>query len=275
MSQIQIPSHFSQMLTICRYELLKSLRGKKILAILSISFGISLGLLLVPEITGFDAPNSVNEFFSIPLGFVFFVLVITVAFFASSAIVSEFHERTGYSLFPNPVSRETIWFGKFLATEILSFAVIGIYYGIISMGALVTYGELPAVLGQSFAFAFLVVTMLTSISFFVSSFSRGPTGAAVIVFLLFILVLPMVDQLMMNFGEVKPWYTPTFVRGIIENVMLEPYPLDLEPGEFPRGPNDFQRFVPYIDDSILIMISYIIIFSLASIFLFKRREMLN
>lgn len=275
MSQIQIPNQFSQMFTICSYELLKSLRGKKILGILSISVGISLGLLLVPEITGFDAPHSVNEFFAIPLSFVFFVLVITVAFFASSSIVSEFHERTGYSLFPNPVTRETIWFGKFLATEILSFVVIGVYFGIISLGALVTYGELPSVLGQSLVFSFLVVTMLASISFFISAFSRGPTGAAVLVFLLFILVLPMVDQLVMNFGEEKPWFTPTFVRGIIENVMLEPYPLDLEPGEYPRGPNDFHRFVPYIDDSIMVMISYIIIFSLASIFLFKRRELIN
>jgi len=275
MSQIQIPNKLSQMLTICRYELLKSLRGKKILGILSIAVGVSLLLVLVPEITGIDPPNSVREFFEIPLGFIFFILVITVALFASSSIISEFHERTGYSLFINPVTKETIWFGKFLATEIISFAVIGIFYGIISIRAALIYDDLPNEVAQSFVFSLVVVTMLTSISFFISSFSRGPTSAAVIVFLLFMLILPMIDQFVMSFGEVKPWFSPTFARGIVENVMIVPYPIDLEPGELPKGPFDFHRFVPYIDDSLMVMISFIVIFSLASIYLFKKREMLN
>lgn len=275
MSQIQIPNHLSQIFTVCRYELLKSLRGKRILGILSISVSFSLLLILVPAIAGFDPPNSVTEFFEIPLGLVFFLIVITAAIFGSSAIISEFHERTGYSLFPNPVTRESIWFGKFLATEFLSFAVIGTFYGIISIGAFLTYSKLPIELVQSFIFSLAVVTMLTSISFFISTISRGPTSAAVIVFLVFILVLPLIDEFVIGFAEVKPWFTPTFAREIVENVMLVPYPLDLEPGELPRGPNDFHRFVPYIDDSLVVMISYIVTFSLASIYLFKKREMLS
>jgi len=275
MSQIQIPHSLSQAFTICRYELLKSLREKKILGILSISAGISIILLLVPGLTGTEPPSSASEFFSLPLGFVFFLLVITAAFFGSNSLVSEFHERTGYSLFPNPVTRTTIWFGKFLSAELLSFVVVGIFYGIISGGALMIYNELPPEISQSFVFSLLIVSMLTSISFFVSAVSRGPTGAAIIVFLLFILILPLIDQFMITFAEVKPWFSPTFSKGIIENIILVPYPIDLEPGEFARGPYDFHRFVPYIDESILNMFAYIITFSLASIYFFCRREMVN
>jgi hypothetical protein len=55
--------------------------------------------------------------------------------------------------------------------------------------------------------------------------------------------------------------------------MLDPYPLDLIPGEMHRGPFDFQRFVPYIEESLLVMFGYIIAFSAASIYIFKQREM--
>jgi len=275
MSQVLLPNQFSQMLTICRYELLKSLRGKKVLGILSITIGVSLFLILVPELMGTDPPNSVTEFLILPLSSVFFIIVISAAFFGSGSLVSEFHERTGYSLFINPVSRETIWFGKFLSAEMLSFLAIGIFYGIISGGAFLTYGELPSELLQSFAFSLFTITMLTSFAFFVSSISRGPTSAAVIVFLLFILVLPLVDQFLMNFAELKPWFTPTFAKGIIDFVLFDPYPIDVAPGELPRGPNDYHRFVPYVDESIMILAGYIVTFCLASIWFFRRKEMIN
>ncbi len=77
----------------------------------------------------------------------------------------------------------------------------------------------------------------------------------------------------MTLAEIKPWFSPTFMKGIIENVMRDPYPLDLIPGEFPRGPFDFQRFVPYIEESLAVMSAYIVTFSFASIYIFKQREM--
>jgi len=273
MSQIQVPNNFSQILTICRYELLMGIQGKKIPGILAITIGVAIALLVVPEILGVEESKSVSQFLIAPIGFGFFLLIITAALFGSSSLVTEFHERTGYSLFPNPVSRTTIWFGKFLSAEILGLSVISIFYGIISIGAYSKFNKIPLETVESFLFSFVVLTMLMSLSFLISSFSRGPTGAVVIVFLLFMLVFPIVDQFVMNLAEIKPWFSPTFMKGIIENVMVDPYPLDLIPGEMPRGPFDFQRFVPYIEESLSVMFVYIVTFSVASIYIFKQREM--
>jgi len=273
MSQIQVPNNFSQILTICRYELLMGIQGKKIPGILAITIGIAIALLVVPEILGVEESKSVSQFLIAPIGFGFFLIIITAALFGSSSLVTEFHERTGYSLFPNPVSKTTIWFGKFLAAEILGLGVISIFYGIISIGAYSKFNKIPVETVESFLFSFVVLTMLMSLSFLISSFSRGPTGAVVIVFLLFMLVFPIVDQFLMNLAEIKPWFSPTFMKGIIQNVMTVPYPLDLIPGETPRGPFDFQRFVPYIEESLIVMFVYIVTFSVASIYIFKQREM--
>ena len=273
MSQIQVPNNFSQILTICRYELLMGIQGKKIPGILAITIGVAIALLVVPEILGGGESESVSQYLMPKIGFGFFLLIITAALFGSSSLVTEFHERTGYSLFPNPVSKTTIWFGKFLAAEILGLGVISIFYGIISIGAYSKFNKIPLETLESFLFSFVVLTMLMSLSFLISSFSRGPTGAVVIVFLLFMLVFPIVDQFVMNLAEIKPWFSPTFMKGIVENVMTVPYPLDLIPGEFPRGPFDFQRFVPYIEESLLVMFVYIVTFSVASIYIFKQREM--
>ncbi len=273
MSQIQLPSNLSQILTICRYELLIGIKGKKIPAILGITVGITLALIIVPEILEVEHSNSSFEYFLMPIGFGFFLFIITAALFGSNSLVSEFHERTGYSLFPNPVTRTTIWFGKFLSAEVLGFIVISIFYGMLSIGTYAIYNEVPSEIFESFLLSFVIVTMVMSVSFFISSFSRGPTGAVVLVFVIFILILPIVDQFLINFAETKPWFSPTFIQQINQNILFDPYPIDLEPGEMPRGPFDFKRFVPYVDESLAIMFSYIVLFSLASIYLFKRREM--
>ncbi len=62
MSQIQLPSNLSQILTICRYELLIGIKGKKIPAILGITVGISLALIIVPEILEVEHSNSPTEY---------------------------------------------------------------------------------------------------------------------------------------------------------------------------------------------------------------------
>jgi len=273
MSQIQLPSNLSQILTICRYELLIGIRGKKIPAVLGITVGITLALVIVPEILEVEHSNSSFEYLLMPIGFGFFLFITTAALFGSNSLVSEFHERTGYSLFPNPITWTSIWFGKFLSSEILGLSVICIFYGILSIGTYSIYNEAPSEIIESFLLSFVIVTMVMSVSFLISSFSRGPTGAVVLVFVIFILVLPIVDQFLINFAEMKPWFSPTFIREINQNILFDPYPIDLEPGEMPRGPYDFKRYVPYIDESLGIMFAYIVAFSFASIYLFNRREM--
>jgi len=273
MSTNHLPSHISQVLTVCRYELLKFLRGKKILGILAITIVIAIPVMIMPEVADTQYPPNIEEFLSLPLSLAFFLIVLSALFFGGDSLITEFHQRTGYSLFTNPVSRISIWGGKFLAAELISFLFIALYYGIISSGAFIIYDQMKFEMFSSLGISLVVLTMIMSLSFLISSSLRGPTGAAILIFFLFIVILPMFDQLLMNVMETKPWFTPSFSATIFENIILVPYPSDLPEGELQRGPFDHDRFVAYVEESLAIMLIYIILASSISIYIFKRKEM--
>lgn len=275
MALVHPPNQYLQIITVCRYELLKFLRGKKIIGNIGIAVAVSLVIVAIPQIMNVEPQPTAADYLSIPLGFLPYLLVISAAFFGSNSIISEFHERTGYALFPNPVSKTSIWLGKFFAAELVSFLVISIYFAIIMTAAVIQYQTLPEEILLALAFSFVVITTMMSMAFLISSIFRGPTGAAVLVFFLFIMIFPIIDQLLIGVVEIKPWFTPTFSSKIVDNVLIVPYPSDLAPGETPRGPFDIHRFVPYIPESLLVMSAYILASSVASIFVFKKREMIS
>ncbi len=271
--QIDTPSDFNQIKIVAKFEFLKYLRGKKIHAMLVMGVAIPLLLISLPEFFDAPDPEKVEFYLSGFLGAIFLIQVIVVAFFGSGTIVSEFHDKTGFALFPNPISRTSIWFGKFLAAEIASFLVITVFYGVISTATLYKYGELPNEIIISLLFSFLVTSSLMCIAFLASSIFRSPTSALVIIILLFIIVLPMIDQLLISLAEIKPWFTPSFSSGIIGNILTVPYPIDLEEGQLPRGPFDSARFVPYVTESILVQILFLFVSGITSIAIFRKMEM--
>ena len=256
-----------------RYEFLKFFKGKKLYGMIVFAYAIPILLFALPELLDAEYPDSANDFVASQMGFMVIVIVISASFFGSSSIVSEFHDRTAYSLLPNPVNRESIWFGKFFAALAISFMISSIFYKVIVIGTWIEYENIPSEIIFSWGLSFAVVVMVTSISFLFSSILKGPTGATVAVFILFILIFPMVEGIIIAFDESKPWWLPSFMAKITGFSMFTPYPSDLEPGELPRGPFDSQRFVAYIDQSILMMAVYILATSAASIFIFKKKEM--
>ena len=271
---LEIPSKLSQITTMTKFEFLKYIRGKKLIAMLALGFLIPVLVVSLQESLDFPEPSDVEIYLFGLFNTLFFVQVIAVAFFGSGTLVSEFHGKTGFTLFPNPIGRTSIWFGKFLAAEMASFLVIGVYYSVISISAFLKYNALPNEILTSLLFSFLVTSALMCIAFLASSVFRSPTSALVIMIILFIVVLPMIDQVLISFGETKPWFTPSFSSGIISNVLKTPYPVDLEEGQLPRGPFDFDVFVPYVTESVAIYLLYIFSCGILSIIFFKKREMI-
>lgn len=269
----KIPSHISQTLIVTRYEFLKFVKGKKLYGMICFAFFIPIILVSLPELMGGEYPENSSEFFSSQMNFLNIVIVISVSFFGSSAIVSEFHERTAYSLLPNPVNRISIWFGKFLTALLISFLIASIFYKITALGSWNIYGDIPEEIISSWGFSFLIVLMVSSISFLFSSILKGQTAAMVAVFILFILIFPMIEGIIIAFAEDKPWWIPSFISKITEFSFFSPYPSDLESGELPRGPFDRQRFVPYVDQSVVMILTYSTIASIVSIVVFNKKEM--
>ncbi len=268
----KIPNNFSQIIAVTKFELIKYLRGKKIHSIFGIVVAIPLLLILVPELLGAEDPETEVAYLTGLVSVIFFLIVIITSFFGSGTLVSEFHDRTAYVLFPNPINRTSIWTGKFIAAELVSFATIGIFYTVISVITFYKYENLPNEIFISLIFSFIVATSIMSIAFFASSIFRSPLSAVVVVILLLIVLLPLVDQLQINLADTKPWYTPSFSSGIIRHVLTVPYPIDVNPDELPRGPFDTERYVPYLDQSILVHGVFIFVCSISSLVIFKAKE---
>ena len=266
MSTYKIPSSASQALTISRYELLLYLRSKKILGIVAITIMVAVGFIVSYEFLGALGTEALGFDIASPISFVFFLITIIAAFFGSNSIMTEFNQRTGQLLFSNPVTRTSIWFGKFIASIVIAFSVIALYYSIIVSYAAISH-EVPIQILSSLLFSFVSTTMIMSFAFLISSIFRGQTGAAALVFALFIIVFPMVDGVMALLSDERPWFTPTFSSGIITHVLTNFTDQNTMSNSF-FGTS----LVPKIADSLGIMISYIVASSALSIFIFKRRD---
>ena len=267
-----LPNPFVQSLVVFRFEFLKHAKSRKIIGSISISVAVSVLGFLSPELLGFENISS-RTFLSFPLGVIHVFLVLIVTLSGSNSLNSEFTEKTGYSLFTNPVGKNSIWLGKFIASEIICFLMIALYFVILTIGTAIFYDQVPLEIFYSLIFSLVAITAYMGITFFISSVFKGATASAVFVFFLLLMIIPLIDQMLIGVQEIKPWFSPTFSEQIIENILIKPYPSDLDPGQIPRGPFDVHRFVPYVAESLLVLLCYAAVFGSLSLLFFQKREL--
>ena len=111
--------------------------------------------------------------------------------------------------------------------------------------------------------------MIMSITFLISSLLKGSTGIVMLVFALFIIVFPTVDGSLVLFSDFKPWFTPSFSSGIIQQSLIVPYPIE---DHTMNNPFFGKMYIPLIDQSLLVMISYSLVCGILSVFILRRRE---
>jgi len=145
------PNNIRQIGIVTRYELLKYLRGRRLLAIILLTVIISGIFLVVPPAIGSQYSKDPTEFVMNMLRFLGVLSILSATFFGADAIVSEFESKTGYFLFPNPIRKTTIFLGKFIASALVSVGVIALYYLIAVVSVQVIDGSVPANTGLSFA----------------------------------------------------------------------------------------------------------------------------
>jgi ABC-type transport system involved in multi-copper enzyme maturation permease subunit len=261
-SQKELPSQVSQVGVICKHELRKLLRSKRAIGVIVLAV---LGSLAISAfMTEFFRLQDMPILLSFSLLFTPVMLIITAALVGSDALLVEFHEKTGYSLFPNPVSRFAIWLGKFLAAEIVMFLVTATYFGIITGAALAQFQDInPTFLIAPAFFSMLLGTMLMSVAFLISSAFRGPLGATITV-LFALAVLPVVDLALASNG-ITPWFMPYSAANNVYTALAY-LQNELIIGE------EFDQAVPIVL-SFAVLAAYIVAFSTASAYIFSRRDM--
>jgi ABC-2 type transport system permease protein len=258
---------------VTRYEIFRHLRSKRMLGLVGIIAALVALIMILPPALGNSYPSDPAKFCGQFTAMATLMIIIAATLFAGDAIVAEFQQRTGYLLFPNPVKRTTLFFGKWLAAIIVTFVVIGLYYLLALVLGLAATGGATELLFYSFLLALLFAAATISVAFFISAVMKGGTGALILVFALLFLIMPMVVGIM-SITPVKPSFILTFEGETANYVMQTPYPVDnVTKVETPQGNFTIYSYYPSISDGVIGMTVYTVAGLIAGVVVFKRREL--
>ena len=225
------------------------------------------GHVLTASYDWYTAPDS---FASLFLQFGSFLIVIAATLFGADSLAGEFQNRTGYLMFPTPMKRWVMYFGKYAASLTATLMVIGLFYaGLAGLSAISANG-IDDGFGVSFAYAVEYSLAVLAVAYLISSVMKGTTGATVLTFLMFIILLPIIDGVS-NFAGVKIEGSLSFASGVITNILIDPYPTDWSQ-EFGDGMS-FNVFYPTPWIAAIVMFAYLVVATALSLILFKRKQL--
>jgi ABC-2 type transport system permease protein len=217
----------------------------------------------------YDWHVSAESFDSNFLSFVSILIVICAVGFAADSLVGEFQSRTGYLIFPNAIKRETLFFGKFMASISMGIVVVALFYAVVAVLSLVSARGIDDDFLLSFAFAVAYVLATMGIAYFISAVMKGTTGAIVLTFFLLIMILPIVDSVSM-FSGTKIEASVTFAAGTIVYILNDPYPVD---EMMDIGMMEVHSYYPTPATAAIVLLAYAAISCVLSAMIFKRKQL--
>ena len=275
------PGDINQVGTVVKYELLKYLRSRRLFILLILIVLINSLFLVIPPATGSQYPKDPTEFTQNMLGFVNLLIIISATFFGADAIVSEFEQKTGFFLFPNPIKRHIIITGKFIGSALVSFGGLALYYIIIVLSVRFIDGSIAANVGLSFLYACLYLLAVVALAYLFSAIMKSSVTSLVLTFFMLFMILPIVDAVG-TIAKFKPWFSITFAAGIITDILKQPYPKDavqtiplVTNATRATGPTSISiaQYYPIINTSIIVMVAYLLVAFILSLIIARMRQM--
>lgn len=283
---------------VAKYEWLKHFRKKRlyVTVLLSLSVLILLGIVLpyamVPMISRFTEefifpPGEILEFFAGGTFSVFsniwMVIILLAIFFGVDSISTEFENRTGLLLFPNPLRRETIVLGKYTASILMTIIVFGLFYLVAWLFSIFFYGVLAfTIITQlfwSFGWAILVTAGMLATTYLISVIINKALITSLVVFFLFYIALEMIlmiFNMVLSFGglEFEMWFIISYIADLIPTIMDYPANRITEQtfGAGPMGGTTYTVVPDIITSFWVIIVIYIVIPMVITVFITKRRD---
>lgn len=217
----------------------------------------------------YDWSTTKEDFNSLFLAFAGILIIIAATFFGSDAIVGEFQNRTGYLVFPTPLKKWVLFFGKFAASTTAGLVVTVLFYAGVALLSFITVGGVDDDFVLSLAFAIGFLVSATAVAYLISSVLKGTTGATVLTFFMFMIILPIVDTVS-QFTGTKIDASLTFAAGITGYIVLDPYPVDTSSEQFGFT---FYAFYPEPWVAAVVFLAYSVAAIALSLLLFYRKQL--
>jgi ABC-2 type transport system permease protein len=197
-------NNYEKLGVVINYEFLKHIRRARLYIILGIVLlAEALVLILIPTLTD-GYPKSVNVMAAM-LTAGPSLAALGAVFFAGDAIAGEYEQKTGFLLFTNPIKKEMLWIGKYLAGFIAVTLMMIFSYIIIAVALLVIYHQVPGSIFKSFGMAEFYAAATLSTTFFFSAISKGSMGATIIT-LVFVWVICGILESVLAFTGNPYWF---------------------------------------------------------------------
>ena len=283
---------------VVKYEWLKHFRKYRLYVTvgLSLSVLIFLGILLpyfmAPMYSRFTEefifpPAEPIQFFAGGMFSVFsniwMIIIILAIFFGVDAISTEFENRTGLLLFPNPIRRETLVLGKFAASMLMTTIVLALFYCIAWLCSLFFYGifafTIVIQLTWSFGWAILVTAGMLATTYVISVVINKSLVTSLVIFFVFYIALDMI-LMMFEFAlsagglQFEMWFVISYIADLIPTIMDYPATRITESifGSGPMAQTTYTVVPDIIVSFWTIIIIYIAIPLVISAIITKRRD---
>jgi len=257
-----------QVITIVKYEIVRHVHRKRFLAIIIILFLTVILPIIVRAALGIPNPESPTDYAISALSDISLLTILTATFFAGDTISSEYDKRTAHVLITNPVRREIIYIGKFLAAVSSSLLIVIFPHIVAIVGMQIIYQQIVDKIFLSLLYTILYVFAVISLSMFISSIMKSSTMSIILTFFLLFMIFPVI-QFVLTFSKIEPWFIITYCEQIITLVFNPPEQRIIE---YHVNNAVFYQYYPDIGTSILVLIAYLVICLLAGIIIFKIRE---
>jgi ABC-2 type transport system permease protein len=266
----KVPSNLAQCGIQTEFEFQNYLRTTRFYILLAIVATIGIAIMAVMYVykpsTELSSPIA---FYSLWWGdIVNLCIILTGIFFGADAISTEFQNKTGYYLLPNPVKRSSIFIGKLIASFLASAIAIGVYAAItLADGAIYFGSNIPYQFGESFVLALFYIFPILGVSFLISSIFKNNSYSILLTAILLLFGFNFITPLITALSNSEPWYVLTYGAGIISNILSSSgYP----PHEVViAGSSSFNATIP---EGLAIMLAYFLGSTILGLVLFEKKD---
>lgn len=194
---------FRQAYVVMKNEIKKYFSGKRMLLFLVLLVIILAVLTSAPYLVGDGF--SEGQMLSMYLTMAPLVVLMGSTLFASITIVSEYEERTALIVFTRPISKTSIFLGKFSASIVVTIAFTALYYLYSVVMMSVYFGNIdsgiPASFGLSCAYAFGCI----GIAMLISGVMKKSNTATILTFVVLMILITAVSMVLSIAGFNVDW----------------------------------------------------------------------
>jgi ABC-2 type transport system permease protein len=206
--------------------------------------------------------------------FVSVIIILSTAFFGGDAISSEFQNRTGYFLVPNPIRRSVIYVGKWIAALLASTIILVVYAAVAIVNSLYYFGlTLPNEFLQSVLFAWVFLVAALAFAFAFSSLFKNSSISVLMSVIMLLFVFNVIDTVAASFAGIEPWFSITYGAGIVSSILSVPYPQQVATQTFgPNGGFSITTYTAPVWEGLAILGVYFVVMAVVGLWLFERKE---